>query len=54
MERSILWGFAALMSIGTGTEIGTGEGRTAIELLDLDRDKIVVVLFKEAELQSLL
>jgi hypothetical protein len=48
---TILWGFMALMSIGTGVEVRNGRGGTVMEILDFSRDKMVMVL-REAELQS--
>jgi hypothetical protein len=49
---TILWRFAALMSIGTGAEIRAGRGGIILMLLGFGRDKTVVVLVRGVELQS--
>ena len=53
MGRTILWGFMALMSIGTGAKVKAGRSSTITEVLGLGRDKMVVVLLRGMELQSL-
>jgi len=50
---TILWGFVALMSIGTGVEIRAGRDCTVTEVLGFGKNRIVVVLLKRAELWSL-
>jgi hypothetical protein len=48
---TILWGFVVLISIGMEAEVGGG---AVMEALGLGRAKMVVVLLRRAELQSLL
>ena len=53
MGGTILWGFVASMSIGTGVDIRADRDCTITEVLGFGKDRMVVVLLKGVEFQSL-